>query len=108
MLSIPTSRPCGLRPTVAFLVAAIALVAAPRPTPAQTTTPPPPKVYRACYTPSTGTVYRIGEAGQPASCAKSTHIEFSWNTEGPQGPQGEKGLSGEKGDAGPAGLKGDA
>ena len=95
--------------------AAIAIVAAimgPNGLSAQTTTPPAPTVYRACYTPTTGTVYRIGEPGQPTSCAKSTHIEFSWNAVGPIGAQGEKGApgdkgeKGDKGDAGPAGPEG--
>lgn len=45
-----------------------------------------PKVYYACYVPSSGTVYRIKEANTPTECGSSTkkggqsqpHIEFSW------------------------------
>lgn len=44
-----------------------------------------PKVYYACYVPSTGTVYRIKEPNTPQECGSSTkkgvttqHIEFSW------------------------------
>ena len=64
-----------------------------------------PKVYRACYTPTTGTVYRIGEPGMPSACAKPTHVEFTWTSEGQPGPQGPVGP---QGPAGPAGPKGDA
>ena len=44
-----------------------------------------PKVYFACYVPSSGTVYRIKEPDTPQQCGTSTrkggqvqHIEFSW------------------------------
>ena len=44
-----------------------------------------PKVYFACYVPSSGTVYRIKEPSTPQACGSSTrkgvteqHIEFSW------------------------------
>jgi hypothetical protein len=44
-----------------------------------------PKVYFACYVPSSGTVYRIKEPSSPQVCGSSTrkgvteqHIEFSW------------------------------
>lgn len=44
-----------------------------------------PKVYHACYVPTTGTVYRIKEPDTPSQCGASTkkgvetqHIEFSW------------------------------
>jgi hypothetical protein len=98
--------------TVGILLSASALVASPRTATGQTT-PPAPKVYRACYTPSTGTVYRIGESGQPAACARDTHVEFTWTSEGAPGPQGPKGdvgpqgAVGPEGPQGPQGLKGD-
>ncbi len=44
-----------------------------------------PKVYYACYVPSSGTVYRIKEANTPQECGSSSkkgqqtqHIEFNW------------------------------
>lgn len=44
-----------------------------------------PATYRACYVPSSGTVYRIGEPGIPQQCGSSTkkgvttqHVEFTW------------------------------
>ena len=44
-----------------------------------------PKVFFACYVPSSGTVYRIKEPNTPQTCGSSTkkgvteqHIEFSW------------------------------
>src|SRR5688500_20378966 len=93
-------------PTVSIAAGAIAMIATPSVLRGQNTTPAPTTaVYRACYTPTTGTVYRIGEPGQPTSCAKPTHIEFSWNAAGPVGPQGEKGVPGDKGEKG---EKGDA
>src|SRR3712207_948691 len=84
-----------------------ALLGAPNAVAAQTS-PTDAKVYRACYVPTTGTVYRIGDTGQPSGCAKTTHVEFAWNNTGPQGPPGEKGAQGEKGDKGDAGPAGPA
>ncbi len=102
---VSQSRRSRARGVVAsFLAGALVLIAA-SPAGAQATTPSAPKVYRACYTPSTGTVYRIGEPGQPSSCAKSTHVEFTWMSEGQPGPQGPQGL---QGPVGPGGAKGDA
>ncbi|MDQ3997858.1 MAG: hypothetical protein M3303_12680, partial [Gemmatimonadota bacterium] len=99
-------------PMVRLASGVIAVIAGPRVLSGQTTPPPPtppaPTVYRACYTPTTGTVYRIGEPGQPTTCAKSTHVEFSWNAVGPAGAQGEKGVAGEKGDKGDKGDQGEA
>lgn len=44
-----------------------------------------PKVFYACYVPSSGAVYRIKEPGTPAACGTSSkkgqtliHVEFSW------------------------------
>lgn len=34
--------------------------------------------YHACYVPGSGTIYRIKEANTPATCKKSTHVEFQW------------------------------
>jgi len=45
---------------------------------AQTTPPPAPKVFHACYVPLTGTVYRVGETGIHATCTSDTHVPFSW------------------------------
>jgi hypothetical protein len=38
----------------------------------------PPKVFYACYVPSSGTTYRIKEVDVKQECAKSTHVQFSW------------------------------
>lgn len=43
---------------------------------AQSTTPP--KVFYACYVPSSGTTYRIKEVDLKQECSKSTHVQFSW------------------------------
>jgi hypothetical protein len=51
----------------------------------------PSSTYYACYVPSAGTVYRIKTPSTPSACTKSTHVEFSWNHQGPVGPQGPKG-----------------
>ena len=51
----------------------------------------PSTTYTACYVPSSGTVYRIKTADTPSACTKSTHVQFSWNHQGPVGPQGPKG-----------------
>jgi hypothetical protein len=40
-------------------------------------TPPPPKVFYACYTRLVGAVYRIKEPTLPQNCA-SGHVQFSW------------------------------
>jgi len=37
-----------------------------------------PKVFSACYTQSTGTIYRIKEAGLSTQCTNAKHTEFSW------------------------------
>src|SRR3712207_7560359 len=80
---------------IAFLLAVVGWLAAPYSAQAQSTSA---NVYRACYVPTTGTVYRIGDTGQPTSCAKSTHVEFTWNSEGPPGPVGPPGEKGAQGD----------
>lgn len=65
-------------------------------------------VYTACYVPSTGTVYRVGESGLPSACVKPEHVQFSWNQAGPPGPPGTQGPQGPQGQIGPEGPQGDA
>ena len=74
-----------------------------------------PEVFRACYVPSAGNVYRIGTADTPAKCLSKQHVEFSWTGQGPagpvgptgpQGPAGPPGDKGALGDTGPVGDKG--
>src|SRR5215207_10420242 len=82
------------------------LAAAPAALEAQTTTPTP-KVYYACYIPTSGTVYRIKETNLKQSCASTAHVPFSWTdggTPGPQGPKGDKGDQGEQGEPGTPGF----
>jgi hypothetical protein len=43
-----------------------------------------PEVFRACYAPSSGIVYRIGVPDAPAECRSDGHVEFSW-TDGVEG-----------------------
>ena len=118
MISIAIARRHALQLTISVPLGGLALLAVPRSVAAQSTPSPTPRTYRACYTPSTGTVYRIGEPGQPTACAKDSHVEFTWASEGQQGPagpmgpaggkgpQGEKGDPGETGPAGPQGSQG--
>src|SRR5437764_15322914 len=37
-----------------------------------------PKVFFACYTQNTGTIYRIKEGGLSTQCTNAKHTEFSW------------------------------
>src|SRR5215207_3434495 len=67
----------------AVLLAASAAAATPAAASAQTTTPPAPKVFHACYVPSSGNIYRIKEVDLKQECAKTTHVQFSW-TDGAQ------------------------
>ncbi len=60
-------------------------------------------ILTACYVPDVGVVYRIKAAGLPDECTETTHVEFSWNMEGPAGPQGETGPQGPVGPQGPQG-----
>ena len=48
-------------------------------------------VLTACYVPEVGVVYMIKAEGLPEACTEETHVEFSWNMEGPAGPQGPAG-----------------
>src|SRR5215213_1993809 len=79
------------------------LAAAPAALEAQTTTP---KVYYACYIPTSGTVYRIKETNLKQACASSAHVPFSWTDGGTPGPQGPEGPKGDKGDQGEPGAPG--
>jgi hypothetical protein len=42
-----------------------------------------PKVFYACYVPSSGTTYRIKEIDLKQVCSKSTHVQFSWTDGNP-------------------------
>ena len=42
-----------------------------------------PKVFYACYVPSSGTTYRIKEINLKQQCSKSTHVQFSWTDGNP-------------------------
>lgn len=48
----------------------------------------------ACYVPGAGVVYLIKRNGLPQSCRAASHVEFSWNQQGPVGPEGPAGPSG--------------
>ena len=61
---------------------------------------------RACYVPDLGLVYRIGETGLPTACQDPTHVEFSWNEQGPEGPAGADGAVGSAGAQGATGATG--
>ncbi len=71
-----------------------------------TTVTTTPVVLYACYVPISGTVYRIKETDVKQKCTSASHIEFSWNQQGPQGPQGIQGIQGIQGVAGPTGQTG--
>lgn len=77
-----------------------------------------PKVFHACYVPTTGSVYRIKDLTLKDSCTSPSHVPFQWTDgegaggaqgpagpQGPQGPQGPAGPAGPKGDAGPSGVR---
>ena len=57
-------------------------------------------ILTACYVPDVGVVYRIKETGLPGACTETTHVEFTWNVEGPAGPQGAPGPQGAAGISG--------
>ena len=63
------------------------------------------QVLTACYVPDVGVVYRIQAAGLPDECTETTHVEFSWNMEGPAGPEGPTGPQGPQGEASLANLE---
>ena len=62
-----------------------------------------------CVVPRSGTVYRVGAAGTPATCLQTSHTLLTFNTAGQQGiagPAGEKGAAGEHGEKGEPGAAG--
>lgn len=68
----------------------------------------PPKVFYACYIPSSGVTYRIKEVDIKQTCA-TDHVMFSWTdggVPGPQGPQGDPGPQGVPGPQGDPGVSG--
>jgi len=64
------------RLVAAAVLSAVAAIVPSRDAQAQTTTTP--KVFYACYVPSSGTTYRIKEVDLKQECSKSTHVQFSW------------------------------
>ena len=54
-------------------------------------------VFTACYVPDVGVMYRIKAESLPEACTEDTHVEFSWNMEGPAGPRGPAGPQGPQG-----------
>lgn len=58
------------------------------------------QILHACYIPLVGVVYRIKAPGLPSACLAKTHVEFSWNAQGPKGDRGEAGPAGNLGLAG--------
>ena len=67
--------PLFLRPWLRAIVLGLSALAAPAAVRAQSTTP---KVFYACYVPSSGTTYRIKEVDLKQECTKSSHVQFSW------------------------------
>lgn len=65
----------------------------------------PPKVYYACYVPSSGVTYRIKEVDIKQTCS-TDHVMFSWTDGGTPGPQGPKGDPGPQGPQGVPGTSG--
>lgn len=63
-------------------------------------------VFTACYVPDVGVMYRIKAESLPEACTEDTHMEFSWNMEGPAGPTGPEGPAGPQGLTGPEGPTG--
>ena len=66
----------SLRLSLRAAAVGLAALVAPAALRAQTTTAP--KVFYACYVPSSGSVYRIKEVDLKQECAKSNHVQFSW------------------------------
>ena len=71
-----------------------------------TTVPRQTTVLSACYVPNVGVIYRIKAEGLPDACTETTHVEFSWNMEGPQGVKGDSGPAGPQGPPGDSGAVG--
>ena len=73
---------------------------------AVTTVPMQETIFSACYVPNVGVIYRIKAEGLPDACTETTHVEFSWNMEGPVGPAGAAGPAGPTGPQGETGSQG--
>lgn len=103
-------RSCFMRcaPLLVSTVAGSALMSGPAHAQSAANAPAAPRVLYACYVPNSGTVYRIREVDVRETCAAPTHIEFSWNEQGPEGPQGPPGPAGPTGPAGATGPAGPA
>jgi hypothetical protein len=65
----------------------------------------PTAVINACYKPSNGTIYVIGQQTGRTTC-QPNDLTIQWNVQGPVGPQGPKGDKGDNGATGPAGPTG--
>jgi hypothetical protein len=65
------------------------------------------QVYHACYIPAVGAMYQIKASGLPSACLSGSHVEISWNQQGPQGDTGDPGPPGAKGDPGDQGIQGE-
>jgi hypothetical protein len=62
-------------------------------------------VINACYKPSNGTIYVIGQQTGRTTC-QPNDLAIEWNVQGPTGAQGPKGDKGDTGATGPAGPTG--
>jgi hypothetical protein len=67
----------------------------------------PTAVINACYKPSNGTIYVIGQQTGRTTC-QPNDLAINWNVQGPTGLQGPKGDKGDKGDTGATGPAGPA
>jgi hypothetical protein len=80
---------------ISFVACVLLTMAAP--TAAAQTQIIPAKVLWACYVPLTGTVYRISpdgsDAGLRTACSSTSHVQFSWNEQGPPGVSGYEVIS---------------
>jgi len=65
----------------------------------------PTAVINACYKPSNGTIYVIGQQTGRTTC-QPNDLAIQWNAQGPVGPQGPKGDKGDTGSTGPTGPQG--
>jgi hypothetical protein len=65
----------------------------------------PTAVINACYKPSNGTIYVIGQQTGRTTC-QPNDLAIDWNVQGPVGLQGPKGDKGDTGATGPTGPQG--
>ena len=65
----------------------------------------PTAVINACYKPSNGTIYVIGQQTGRTTC-QPNDLAIQWNVQGAVGPQGAKGDKGDTGATGPGGPAG--